>query len=1194
MKNRIIVFFILTTVVLMGVPFLVSAISPKVPERVLPPGVVEGTAVSFKISNSNYLNISLDSSQSITARIVSVPKMISLDVSVGSSGVTFVVLTLQGLEANKNYYKYQDSHKNKEIITADENGDYNWTQDLNQPRHFWFEEVLVANVKSFMAPLALSAEVESGPIYLPDQCSDYGTWDVGTSTCVLNRDINFGVEITSDNVILNCAGYNIVATENDFNGVYLHGLENITIKNCNIMGYYDGIYVDFSSNISLENNQISGSGYFNSAYFYYTDNNVLENNIMNGELYFYYSGNNVINANKIIGGWAGVYFSYASDNVFTGNDIVKGVGFYNSNNNEIKNNTIGGGTWGCLYLNESNNNVISGNTLSNDINDGIGFYSSNDNKVNSNVISNNGYGINLYDSTNNIFTNNNIDENKYGGVAVYGSSFINFTGNNIKQNGVGFAGYGSNDIKIYHNNFVDNSLGSEAYGGTYNFDNGYPRGGNYWSDYQGVDVNGDGIGDTPYVFSSAQDNYPFMERDGWQSTPEPSITPVLIVPGLTGTEMKKGDELLWADIPRMANPLNSDNFMDPLTFSSSLVPNDSATLVSEVIKIKNFLGYTFDYTEGLINEFGNQGYVEGQNLFTFPYDWRYGVSGKYADGTTNSDLLGEKISQILAQTGASKVDVVAHSMGGLIVKKYAMDNPTSNYIGKAVFVGVPNTGSPKAVKVLVQGDNMGVLGLNDQEMKKIAENMPAAYDLLPSQQYYDTKGSFIEVIDRGGPFNFFPTQKDLDYSEAENFLINDHSLNSLAQDNAQNLHTQNFDNYDLRQAGVDLYAIDGCKAGTLGKIVEVRYQDIFGNNYTKYDRPTMILGDNTVPLESATNLPISQQNKYYALVSEHGKMPSQDGVRQQIVNLLSGSNLSVSDNLITQDISRCNLNGKAIAVFSPINIFVTDQDGNKLGLAEDGSVINEIPNADFTILGEEKFIYLPQDGGQIYSINMKGTGTGTYTIKTQDIQNSQATNTETFSNLPVTAELTGSINIDTFGNSTILTVKQNPVAQEQIILSDFLSDKTPPEAVIYFDPSAKDLKFIGTDNVYDSSEISVLDNDNVITLTDQAGNTTKITLKDKNRKKSMKAEIKSIEYNGIQADISKNKMVFSWNYDKKGNLKKLSQHVKSKKDYDITAVFDGRNTKITGKDFPGKILQTFAGLKILKITTNKGDLGWSY
>jgi hypothetical protein len=540
-----------------------------------------------------------------------------------------------------------------------------------------------------------------------------------------------------------------------------------------------------------------------------------------------------------------------------------------------------------------------------------------------------------------------------------------------------------------------------------------------------------------------------------------SKNPVLIVPGLIGTEMKKGEEFLWMDIIRMINPLNDDSFMDPLQLNNNLFPTDEEVYYDDIVKNKTVLVgdneiVLFDYTDSLINEFAGQGYAEDELLFTFPYDWRYGVSGVMPDGKTNVILLKEKIDEILQQTGASKVDVVAHSMGGLIVRKYAMDNSENHNIDKTVFVGVPNTGTPKSIKVLVQGDNFDVLGLNDQQIKKIAKNMPASYDLLPSQKYYAENGSFIKTVnlDVG---NLIYEEKELDYQQSKSFLTEAQGLNSLALSNSENLHNNSFNNFDLRTANIDFYAINGCKSPTISKIIETSHTNIFGYETKVYDLKTGT-GDGTVVLGSADSIAIDNNKLFYAIKSNHGKMMSQDGTKQQIVNLIPGSSLSTGGKIITKseldsNYAKCQLTGSLFSFLSPVVPEILDQNGNRAGLAEDGSIENNIFGADYQIMGDRKFVFVPTDENQTYTIIFKGTDLGEFTVKNEQIVDGQSVKIEVFSNLPVTSELVGQINLETSGDSTLLLDNNGDGTIDEVLVPTTVLN--PEEADDFLPPKTK-------------------------------------------------------------------------------------------------------------------------------------------
>jgi parallel beta-helix repeat protein len=88
----------------------------------------------------------------------------------------------------------------------------------------------------------------------------------------------------------------------------------------------------------------------------------------------------------------------------------------------------------------------------------------------------------------------------------------------------------SNFNAIYHNNFIDNDFQAFDYGLGNTWDDGYPSGGNYWSDHNPPDLysgpfqnqtGSDGIGDLPYIIDeNNRDGYPLIYPYGYVPNPD--------------------------------------------------------------------------------------------------------------------------------------------------------------------------------------------------------------------------------------------------------------------------------------------------------------------------------------------------------------------------------------------------------------------------------------------------------------------------------------------------------------------------------------------------------------------------------------------------------------------------------------------------------------------------------------------------
>jgi len=232
--------------------------------------------------------------------------------------------------------------------------------------------------------------------------------------------------------------------------------------------------------------------------------NIVSNNLHGIELYVNSKDNAVI-SNKVLDNNAGIYLHDADSNLVKNNVVNNnnfGIIVSSSESNSIEGNIVSQAEWaGIRVVDNSKGNFIFNNTARNNL-DGLELtYANNNTLIRNTALHNGRYGIQIAYSNNNILIANEVSNNYYGIRLSEASS------NNT----------------IYHNNFINNKIQTYILFSPVNtvWDDGYPSGGNYWSDYTGLDLysgpyqnetGSDGIGDTPYIIDdSNRDNYPLMK-----------------------------------------------------------------------------------------------------------------------------------------------------------------------------------------------------------------------------------------------------------------------------------------------------------------------------------------------------------------------------------------------------------------------------------------------------------------------------------------------------------------------------------------------------------------------------------------------------------------------------------------------------------------------------------------------------------
>ena len=290
--------------------------------------------------------------------------------------------------------------------------------------------------------------------------------------------------------------------------------------------------------------------------------------------------NTVIN-----GGGTGTVITVTADNVEISRFTIKsggslpysGIALNNSSGCIISENIITSNNGYGIYINQSTNNVLRDNTLTNN-NFSFGVFGDSisdfihdvdtSNIVNGKPIyywinqqkrtvpSDAGFAavvnsteivvrdLNLKENFQGVlfaFTNNsliervNILNNEYG-LHLYHSYDNIIVGSLISNNSVGIYQAYSNGSIICHNNFIDNTKQVELHQSSNTWNDATGKG-NYWSDYAGEDLDGDGVGDTllPHL---GVDIHPLMEP--WIPVHDAAITSVTFLTPFNTTDAYPG------------------------------------------------------------------------------------------------------------------------------------------------------------------------------------------------------------------------------------------------------------------------------------------------------------------------------------------------------------------------------------------------------------------------------------------------------------------------------------------------------------------------------------------------------------------------------------------------------------------------------------------------------------------------------
>ena len=350
--------------------------------------------------------------------------------------------------------------------------------------------------------------------------------------------IDFG---NSSGIIFDGNGY-LIDGNDDFNGngIYLQrDSNNNIIKNCTITDFRKGIYLYHSDHNTIENIS-SCSNRETGVTILYSEGNIFSDCVLQDNPEDFYFRPNIYSDcdntlmyvtgsdNKPIGFYnetvdlsnmefSSLYLCNADESIIDNVTVSDNLRMYGVDRANMTNIVAGGlyldSSYDCTIKNASvcdnshyNIQISTGyrNTLENIISTGsqqagIYLYHAQDNSIINATVNSNVRGIVLDTSSNTLMNNSYITDNRLHGICIMNSGY-HLIYNNYFNNSVNVAFVGLSYPSCWNTTIVSKN----------NIIGGPHIGGNYWSDYTGVDTNKDGFIDVPYDIGNYGINFDYL------------------------------------------------------------------------------------------------------------------------------------------------------------------------------------------------------------------------------------------------------------------------------------------------------------------------------------------------------------------------------------------------------------------------------------------------------------------------------------------------------------------------------------------------------------------------------------------------------------------------------------------------------------------------------------------------------------